>query len=82
MTLDAAATKLIDSGVLGALLIIALCVIAYLFKALINEKDKEILGKEQTNIVLTKVNDTMRELMVEIEKRPYDDPTSQKPKTA
>lgn len=64
--------------ILGVLLVIALIAIGYLYHAVTNEKDKSRDKLEQTNLTLSKVNDTMRDLLLEIEKRPYDEPRPKK----
>lgn len=76
-------TKLANADpILGVLLVIALGVIGYLFHMFVNEKDRSITKAEQMNVTLRSVNDTMRELLLEIEKRPYDDPYEKKRKKA
>ena len=76
----AALTKILSSNTEGALLVLSLITIAYLFRALIKTKDQANDKMSQTNVVLKAVNDTMKEVLIEIERNPNHEHKRQKRK--
>lgn len=72
MTIDPtqAAVKIIESGLLGALLVLTIVALLYMTKALLSEKDKQIKKGDENIVVLKSVGDVMNGLLVEIQRRP------------
>lgn len=66
----AAAQKIIETGVLGALLILAIAGMVYFFLAWKKLKEDGEKKTEQTVVVLKAVNDTMKDLLVSVERQP------------
>lgn len=69
--MESSATKLLENGILGALVLILLYALKYIFGLLLAEKDKRINDAKETvthvTVALDKNNETIKALLVAVE---------------
>lgn len=69
--MDPGVSKILETGLLGAIVVILMGVVKYLFTELLKEKDKRIADAQETThhvtLTIENVNETLKAILVGVE---------------